>query len=127
METQRNFNDEFYKENLPNSNGSFVLGILALVSSVVLCCCYGYILGIILSIIGLILGINAKNNFQLNPDKYTEKSYRKAKMGITLNIIGLITSIIVTIILFTLIYMGFTGQLPAEFQEAFDEAMEKYK
>lgn len=116
-----------FKKNVPKANGSFVLGIVAIVVDIVLCCCYGYIISLILSIIGLILGLTARKTYELSPGDYSEESYNKAKTGITLNIVALILSILTTIVMFTFYYLALTGQLPPEIQDAFDEGMKKYK
>jgi|GEM_PF-4547736 len=110
---------------VPNSNGAFVLGILSLISTTVLCICYGFIVGLILSIIGLVLSGSARREYDARPGTYDPKSYQKAKTGRLLNMIGLIISILMTIVMGTLIYMGLNGQLPPEFQEGFDRGMNR--
>lgn len=116
-----------YQVKVPNSNGSFVLGIIALCVSVICCICYGSFAGFILSVIGLFLGISAKRKYTENPEMYDPSSFKKAKAGVVLNLIALILSFIVSVILVVLIYQGLNGQLPDEFQEKFDESMRKYQ
>ena len=112
--------------SVPNSKGAFVLGIISLCVSTVCCCCYGSFAGLITSIIGLVLGNKAIRTYEENPNMYDEKSYRKAKTGKTLNIIGLIISLIVSAIIIVYLFLAFTHQLPPELQDSFDDRMRKY-
>lgn len=121
MHSSSDFNKP--QQNVPNSNGAFVLGILSLVATTVLCICHGYIIGIILGVIGLVLGVGAKKRYALNPEDYTEQSFRKAKTGVILNLIGLIISVIGAACIIAFLVAGFNGNLPPQFQEGFDNAM----
>ncbi len=112
--------------NVPNSGGAFILGIISVCVSTVCCICYGSFAGVITSIIGLVLGNKAIRAYEENPSAYNEKSYKKAKTGRILNMIGLIVSIIVCLIIITYFYLGFTGQLPHELQRDFRRTMRRY-
>jgi pSer/pThr/pTyr-binding forkhead associated (FHA) protein len=70
------------KVNLPNASGAQTCGILGLIFSLGL-------VGIILNIIALSLAGGALSKYRMNPEAYTEASYRKAKAGQTMGIIGL--------------------------------------
>ena len=72
---------------LPNSTAALVLGIISIAS---LCCCA--IIGFILSIIGLVLGVNAVALYKQSPEIYTSASYQNANAGKVCSIIGLILS-----------------------------------
>jgi hypothetical protein len=113
--------------NVPNSMGSFVLGIISLCICTVCCICYGSFAGVITSIIGLVLGNKAIRSYEENPGMYNEKSYKKAKTGRILSIISLIISIIVCAIIVTYLYLGFTDQLPPELQREFRKSMRRYR
>ena len=78
--------------DLPNASGAQTCGILGLIFSLGL-------IGIILNIIALSLAGGAIANYKHNPDKYTAKSYRKAKAGQTMGIIGLSIFVVVLIII----------------------------
>lgn len=121
MHSSSDFNKP--QQNVPNSNGAFVLGILSLVFSTILWCCYGSFIGLILSIIGLVLGNGAKSRYNADPSAYTEASYRKAKTGVTLNLIGLIISVIGAGCIIAFVVAGLNGNLPPQFQEAFEKGM----
>lgn len=69
-------------QDLPNSSGAQTCGILGLIFSLGL-------IGIILNIIALSIAGGAISKYRLNPDLYTERSFRKAKAGQTMGIIGL--------------------------------------
>ena len=94
-----NFNEGpgVVKTDLPNANMVLVLGIVSLCLDVILCCCYGGFPGLILAIIGLIMGNKAKKAYEADPSAYTEKSYKKAKTGTLLSIIGLAMGVLAVI------------------------------
>ena len=64
------------QQNLPNSTGVLVLGIL----SIVFCFCYGLI-GMVLGIIAIVLGNKANKLYNENPTTYSESSYKNMKAG----------------------------------------------
>lgn len=83
-------------QNLPNSVGVLVLGILA----ICFFWCYG-LPSIIMAIISLVLASGAEREYQLNPGKYSLASYKNVRAGkicsiISLSLIGL--SIIVVVL-----------------------------
>ena len=126
-----NYNDQDVSKtslvgNLPNSNGSFVLGIISVCISTICCCCYGSFAGLITSIIGIVLGNKAIRNYEENPGMFNDKSYKKAKTGRMLSWIGLILSILVCTVIIIYFYLAFTGQLPDKFQEQFEYNRRKY-
>lgn len=88
---------------LPNSTAALVLGIL----SIALCWCYG-IIGLILGIIGIFLGNNAKKLYKENPQLYTTGSYNNANAGFICSIIG--TSLSAIFLIYVLIYIIFLGE-----------------
>lgn len=85
------------QQDLPNSSGVFVLGILSLVFS-------GGI-GLILAVIALVMSNNALNAYRMNPQAYTEKSHARVKTGricaiIELCLVGLALLILVLVFSF---------------------------
>lgn len=71
---------------LPNSNGILAMGIISLVC---FCCLPAGIAGITLGILALVIGNKALKLYAIEPQKYTEKSYKNAKAGRICGIIGL--------------------------------------
>lgn len=71
---------------LPSSNSVLVLGIL----SIVLGCCA--IAGVVLGIIALVQAKKAREMWELNPEKYSESSYKNMNAGKICAIIGLCLS-----------------------------------
>ncbi len=90
------------QQNLPNSTGVLVLGIL----SIVFCFCYGLV-GIVLGIIAIILGNKANKLYNDNPTTYSESSYKNMKAGKVCGIIGLCLSSLYLIII--IIYISIVG------------------
>ena len=78
---------------LPNSSGSLVLGIIGLVFSII-CHPVFFIMGLIMSIIGLALGIKAGNIYNQNPESYKPGSYNNAKAGKICGIIGIVIAVL---------------------------------
>src|SRR5687768_9235213 len=78
-------------KDLPGSLASMILGIVALVCSTVLNCCYfiGVFPGLITSIVGLVLGSKAMKLYNAEPGVYSEKSYKNAKAGKIMSLIAL--------------------------------------
>lgn len=90
------------QQNLPNSTGVLVLGIL----SIVFCFCYGLV-GIVLGIIAIILGNKANKLYNDNPTMYSESSFKNMKAGKVCGIIGLCLSSLYLIII--IIYVSIVG------------------
>jgi hypothetical protein len=67
---------------VPGAGTAQICGIVGLVL-------FFNLIGIICNIIAIVKGNAAMNEFALNPGRYTEASYRKAKSGKTCGIIGL--------------------------------------
>ena len=68
--------------DLPNANNAQVMGIIGIVL-------FWNIIGIVLNIIAITQGSTAMNEYQRNPGRYTEDSFRRAKTGKTCGTIGL--------------------------------------
>jgi len=80
------------KQKLPNQTLVMVLGIVSIVLS---CCCLGF-LGIIPAIIGLILANSAIKQYNKDPEQY--ESVSNLKTGKIINILGIILSVLFTIL-----------------------------
>ena len=93
-------------QNLPNSVGVLVLGIL----SIVFCFCYG-VIGITLGIIAIVLANKANKLYLSSPDLYSESSYKNMRAGRICAIVGLSLSslYIVLIIIYIAIVGAFVG------------------
>ncbi|MDT8308367.1 MAG: CCC motif membrane protein [Bacteroidales bacterium] len=87
-----------FQQNLPNSTGVLVLGILSIVG----CFCYG-IVGLILGIIALIMSSQAKRVYDANPKAYLPSSYNNLKAGNICAIIGVVLSALY--IVFVILYI----------------------
>lgn len=85
--------DNPVKRPLPNAQTAFVLGILSIVPGC-MCGCIGLILGII----GIVLGSNAIKEYNANPAAYTESDFKNAQNGRTLSIVGLVLTVLMTIV-----------------------------
>ncbi|MCB0381517.1 MAG: DUF4190 domain-containing protein [Flavobacteriales bacterium] len=90
------------QQNLPNSTGVLVLGIL----SIVFCFCYGLV-GMVLGIIAIVLGKKANKLYNDNPNTYSESSYKNMKAGKVCGIIGLCLSSLYLIVI--IIYISIVG------------------
>lgn len=88
---------------LPNATIVLVLGIL----SIVMCCCYYGIIGLVLGVVTLILSRKDKQNYLANMNYYTLSSYKNLNAGRVCAIIGLILSGIV--VLFCIVIAVFFG------------------
>ena len=89
-------------QNVPNSVGVLVLGIL----SIVFCWCYG-IVSIILGIIAIVLANQGEKLYQENPNAYSISSYKNMKAGKICAIIGM--SLAGLYVLFLVIYFFIVG------------------
>lgn len=78
---------------VPNATAILVLGIISIVG----CCCYG--IGFIFAIIALVLASNASKQYNEEPARYLQSSYKNMNAGKICAIIGLILSVL-TIIYF---------------------------
>lgn len=74
-----------------------VLGIIALVISITLGCCGLSIIGLILSIIGLVIANKSLREYSLNPEIYLPSSRSNVSTGRVLNIIALILNSLITL------------------------------
>ncbi|MBK9284865.1 MAG: hypothetical protein IPM51_11200 [Sphingobacteriaceae bacterium] len=91
-------------QNVPNSVGVLVLGIL----SIVFCWCYG-IVSIILGIIAIVLANQGDKLYKENPTAYSIASYKNLKAGKICAIIGM--SLSGLYILFLVVYFFIVGTL----------------
>lgn len=87
-----------YQNKLPADPSSLVLGILALCMAIILGCCGFSIIGLILSIIGLISANKSLREYQLNPNAYLQNSRQNVSTAKVLNIIALVLNGIITFI-----------------------------
>lgn len=113
-------------KEVPSSKASFILGIVSICISTLCCCFDGSFLGVVLGIIGFILGRKAMKSYELEPDQFTEKSYKRAKTGMRLSIVGFIVALIVSALYLGFWYLAITRQLPPELQEQVNQSLEIY-
>lgn len=83
-------------KDLPDSTASFILGIVGLVLSVCLGC---GIVGFILSILAMVKGNKMVKLYEANPGVYSNESFKNAKTGRVLGIIGFVLGVVVMVIL----------------------------
>ncbi|MEI8136320.1 MAG: CCC motif membrane protein [Bacteroidota bacterium] len=95
-------------QNLQNSVGVLVLGIL----SICFCWCYG-IVSLVTAIIALVLASGAEKEYQANPGKYSMASYKNLKAGKICAIIGL--ALVGVGILCVVAYVLLVGSLMTSF------------
>jgi len=96
------FGQTFGQQQLPNSTGVLVLGIISIVG----CFCYG-IIGLILGIIALVLASKANALYQQNPGSYSEASVKNMKAGKVCAIIGTcLSAIVIVIVIIELIFFA---------------------
>jgi M penetrans paralogue family 26 len=88
-------------ESLPNASAVLTLGILSLV---LFCCCGGFV-GLVLSIIAVVLGNKSMRLYESNPNNYASSSFNNVKAGRICAIVGLILNGVM--ILFTIIRLIF--------------------
>lgn len=103
------------EQKLPNVTIILVLGI----ASILLCWCYG-ILGLILSVVGLILAMNSTKTYKESPEDYT--NYGALKTAKLINIIGLVLNI-----LFILFIAGFIALIGWDVLESQDPELMQEK
>jgi hypothetical protein len=102
---------------LPNAIIVLVLGIL----SIVTCCCFYGLIGLVLGIVALILSRKDKQNYLANMSFYTVSSYKNLNAGRVCAIIGLILSGIA--LLFCILFAIFFGFSALNDQEALKEIL----
>ncbi len=96
-----------FQLQLPNSTAVLVLGILSVVS----CWCYG-IFGLILGIIAIILAGKDRRRYLLEPDVYTESSYKNLIAGRIVAIIGVCLSGLFLVIILIAVLAKFADNIP---------------
>ena len=103
--------DRNKEQDLKDAKLTKTLGVL----SIVLVCCNGGVITIVLGILAISKGKTAIQEFERNPGKYSLHSYNQAKSGKSLGIIGLILSglhLIALVIYFILVFaIGIAGGL----------------
>ncbi len=112
-----------YQNKLPADPSSLVLGIVALCMAIVLGCCGFSIIGLILSIIGLISANKSLREYQLNPNAYLQNSRQNVSTAKVLNIIALVLNGIITFIflVYLIVYGTFMfSSLRNEFNKDFN-------
>lgn len=112
-----------YQNKLPADPSSLVLGILALCMAIILGCCGFSIIGLILSIIGLISANKSLREYQLNPNAYLQNSRQNVSTAKVLNIIALVLNGIITFIflVYLIVYGTFMfSSLRNEFNKDFN-------
>ena len=102
---------------LPNATIVLVLGIL----SIVTCCCFYGLIGLVLGIVALVLSRKDKQNYLVNMSFYTVSSYKNLNAGRVCAIIGLILSGIA--LLFCILFAIFFGFSALNDQEALKEIL----
>lgn len=90
------------KQELPNSTGVLVLGIL----SIVFCWCYG-IPGLVLGIIALVMSKKATKLYNTSPEQFSENSFKNMKAGKICAIVGVSLSSLYAIVV--IIYIAIIG------------------
>ena len=94
---------------LPNSTAVLVLGIISIVS----CFCYG-IIGLILGVIALILASKDRQKYLLEPEAYTQSSYKNLMTGRTIAIIGVSLSAMFILVIIIAIFASVIEHMPWE-------------
>ena len=97
--------------DLGEAKSAQIMGIL----SVVLLCCFGGVVTLVLGYLGMSKGKSAIQEYERNPGKYTLRSYNQAKSGKLFGTIGMVLSIlalIALVIYFILVFaIGIAGGL----------------
>ena len=104
QKVNQQFNQQFGSAQLPvpNSVAVLVLGIISLA----LCWCYG-IVGITCGIIAIVLSSKGKKEYESNPGKYTESSFKNLKAGRICAVIGV--SLSALYVVFIILYLVIIG------------------
>ncbi len=93
------------KRKLPADPGAMALGIIALLISLVGCCCGLFALpAIIMSLIGLIWAIKSTRRYKESPAEFSARSYSNINTAKVVNIIALVLSTL--FLLFSLFIFG---------------------
>ncbi len=93
------------QNKLPADPGAMILGIIALVISLIGCCCGILAIPIaIMSIIGLVWANKSVKAYKMAPESYSPRSYSNVKSAKIVNMIALILSVIGFVI--SLIWFG---------------------
>ncbi|RNC89566.1 MAG: DUF4190 domain-containing protein [Allomuricauda sp.] len=106
------------QQKLPNSTLILVFGILSIVG----CCCFYGVVGLIFGIIALILAKKATSLYQENPEAY--EGYNNVKTGKVLGIIGIILAALTLVM--SIILISKFGLETMQDPEAIQEALEEY-
>jgi len=86
-----------HQNKLPADPSSLTLGIIALCLGVVLGCCGFSIVGVILSIIGLLSANKSLQQYELNPNMFLSNSKSNVSSAKIINIIALIINGLITL------------------------------
>ncbi|MES2447832.1 MAG: CCC motif membrane protein [Bacteroidota bacterium] len=103
------------QQPLPNATIVLILGIL----SILTCCCFYGIIGLVLSIVALVLSKKDRALYAFSMGSYTEGSFKNLNAGRVCAIIGLILNII--ILLASVIFIAVFGWAAITDQEAMKE------
>jgi hypothetical protein len=93
------------KGKLPNAQLVFIIGIASIIIGVICVCCYGAFLGWIIGLVGVIMGNKAIKEYKVNPNAYTLQSFKQAKNGKLMSMIGLITSLLYIIFMMISLFL----------------------
>lgn len=105
QQVNQQFNQQFGSTGqtpTPNSVAVLVLGII----SIALCWCYG-IVGLTCGIIAIVLSSKGKREYEANPGKYSEASFKNLKAGRICAIIGV--SLSALYVVFIIVYLVILG------------------
>ena len=119
MENQENIT----KKSVPNSTATLVLGIV----SIPTCFCFGFV-GLVSGIIALVLASKGKEEFENNPEYFTNSSLGNLKAGKICGIIGVSLSSLYVLYLtiYFLIFGTMISNLPwKEFMDANNNQIEQ--
>jgi len=86
------------QNKLPADPSATVLGIIALVIAITLGCCGLSVIGLVLSIIGLVTANSSLREYALNPENYLLSSRSNVNTARILNIIALVLNSLITLV-----------------------------
>jgi len=93
------------KVPIPNSQGILILGIFSLVTTF---CCGGIgVVGMVLGIIAVVMSSKAIDEYEQNPQVYSQSSHKNVNAGRICGIIGIVVNGVM--ILFLVIYLIVIG------------------
>ena len=104
------------KEPVPNSTRAFIWGIISICLAPT-CFCYGQFPALFTSVIGLILANSAIKKYNADPGLYDVKSFKKAKTGRILSIIGLCIAVVMVGFFMVLRILDFPFKLENLFEK----------